>query len=147
MSVGLRRRFIVNISHGSGGSHVYTYIHVTWNNNSITDRLFQSKETGGISFHSRRRNVLVKVEQHSMYIRKADSSTERPSGMEIRQRIPSPFLQCTNRELLSSLLFLFLFILRAALPPDRCADCARTDIFMVLLPMCEKNASARTFWL
>jgi len=28
-----------------------------WNNNSITDRLFQSKETGGISLHSRRRNA------------------------------------------------------------------------------------------
>lgn len=31
--------------------------HSTRNNNSITDRLFQSKETGGISLHSRRRNA------------------------------------------------------------------------------------------
>lgn len=64
--------------------------YAVWNNNSITGRLFQSKETGGISLHSRRRNA--RWEPCSAVCTWGRFIRCRFSGMEMRQRIPSPFL-------------------------------------------------------
>lgn len=64
--------------------------YAVWNNNSITDRLFQSKETGGISLHSRRRNA--RREPCTAACTWGRFIRCRFSSMEIRQRIPSPFL-------------------------------------------------------
>lgn len=114
--------------------------HATCNNNSITDRLFQSKEAGGISLHSRRWNA--RRESSSAVCIWGRFIHCYPSDMEIRQRIPSPFLQCTNPwELLNLSLFLSpaspsLFILRAALSFSHCADCTR--LLLALRPLCEK---------
>lgn len=89
--------------------------YAVWNNNSITDRLFQSKETGGISLHSRRRNARWEPCSAACtwgrFIRCCFSSIERNT----RQRIPSPLLynvSAVETYHLLSCLSLFIYLAR-----------------------------------